>query len=732
MPDRLPNLPGVRFTIRDRTLIPITTTEASPRLLIIGTAVDGPTNVPVRVDSLGALEAVFGPTRKTYGHQSGPGLRYTSRSQEDKGKAEFNGNTLVLKAREAWDAGVRDIIVVRTKKFSSTTLTEANAVDKYATLTLANYDVDGVGLLLRSLYEGPVYNAQNPVSGAYSSVSALSADTTGRLGVWIQVDIDGWVDSVSLAATVSSGATSFTVAAADAVNFYPNMPLVIEEAGATATYARVTDVVSGAVNYTVYIDKGVADDYTTSGTVTTGLFKIFKPAVKGGEVIQIAFAAALDACTGGYTVGTTYGELIYDINNHPNNNVVLAELPTSATNDTVVDLSEVVPMGGAAVDATTKMGDESLEYGATGLNLAGATNNVAGAYGCVATPEYYIENTAEYTLTDAELAAIDYGLGTMDTESSTLYEIQGLYADYCIFADCFADAATGAGVSKEFIPKLAEFCWLTTENAGPMSGVIGVQPLYNPTNIASVKKRVDDLTLVGSAMANLMADGFFSSDGADTVDIGAHVIVVAGPDVIISGAGIGRHVSDGAVQVAATLIGTPISKPPINSGLRGGSGLSYKFNHLQLDKLVGGQHQGGNGALRSGGAYLALTTDNTGIRIIDGPTAARRASDYSTIHNMRVMKEVARRLRGSLNGYIGQAYSIEIEKAMDMQIIAIMEGLAEEQIIFGTRGSGYDFAITAGQNALILGEIYINMEIRPSFQIKKIHFNLRLSGNLTV
>ncbi len=166
----MPNYPGSNFTTISGKIKAFTSGPTTERLLIIGTAVDGPLNIPVRVDDTAAAERVFGPATYTNGYKNP-----TTSTADD---AE-NGASIPKAIAQAIAAGCTDIWVVRA------TGTYATAPSAFSTL-----------LDLKSVNPGRIYN----------EVSLTLASTGGLLTVQLtQPSIKGETFITQYASTLNIG-----------------------------------------------------------------------------------------------------------------------------------------------------------------------------------------------------------------------------------------------------------------------------------------------------------------------------------------------------------------------------------------------------------------------------------------------------------------------------------------------------------------------------------------------
>lgn len=145
-------LPGIRTTIRDGGLITVDPDPVTERLLIIGNALDGPVNTPIRVRSLTEAEAIFGPLTYTKGY-----LDPVTGTESGK----WASNSLVNGLYEALIGGAGYITLVRSGG------TEA---------TVTFSPTGGTKLSMSVVAPGRIYN------GVVVGVTRASSKTTVTIG----------------------------------------------------------------------------------------------------------------------------------------------------------------------------------------------------------------------------------------------------------------------------------------------------------------------------------------------------------------------------------------------------------------------------------------------------------------------------------------------------------------------------------------------------------------------
>lgn len=224
--------PGSDFTTISGKIKAFTTGPTTERLLIIGTAVDGPINKAVRIDDTAAAERIFGPVTYSNGYKNP-----VSSLADDKD----NGATIPKAIAQAIAAGCTDIIVCR-------------ATGTYATSPSAFSSK----LELKSLFPGRIYNEVS-----------LSLTSTGNiLGVQLtQPTIKGQTYVTTFASSLNVGEVIDRING-DRRNF--TLEIVKDTYASILASSCVTLVASASGLVTVTLAGGtngtnaVGEDYATS------------------------------------------------------------------------------------------------------------------------------------------------------------------------------------------------------------------------------------------------------------------------------------------------------------------------------------------------------------------------------------------------------------------------------------------------------------------------------------
>lgn len=241
------NLPRIELSLVDGQLIAVGDRPLTDSVLIIGPAIDGPTDQPVRVNNLSSIEALYGPIKF--------GGDYLGSAGESTG---YSGNALVKGVREAMLGGASDIRVMRVGgTTASGTLTSTGTVTGTIRFT--------------GRFPGRIYNS--------ASVTITSGAAGGSVTI-SQPDSKGGDITISW----SGSASGLTVAGlVDRINGDVRNKTVRAYVG-TASRTAVARNLQGSVTLTSGADGTIRDTlatskaslYTALTTADTGTFALLE------------------------------------------------------------------------------------------------------------------------------------------------------------------------------------------------------------------------------------------------------------------------------------------------------------------------------------------------------------------------------------------------------------------------------------------------------------------------
>lgn len=226
---RFPNIPGVDLIVVDGQLVAVTERPPTESVLIIGPALDGPTDRPLRLANQAVIETVYGPVSFNNDY-SGPNGETTG----------YSGNALVKALREVQSGGAADIRLLRVGGTSAS-----------GTFNMpANLNAGATGtIILEAKFPGRIYNKV--------TVVFASGATSGSVTITQPVSKGGDITISWSAAAGTSGQTIAEVI--DRINAHPSNSTVKASIGTISGTAQArlligTGTLAGGTDGTIKDD----------------------------------------------------------------------------------------------------------------------------------------------------------------------------------------------------------------------------------------------------------------------------------------------------------------------------------------------------------------------------------------------------------------------------------------------------------------------------------------------
>ena len=242
---------------------------------------------------------------------------------------------------------------------------------------------------------------------------------------------------------------------------------------------------------------------------------------------------------------------------------------------------------------------------------------------------------------------------------------------------------------------LGDFAEKYSAEAQSLIAYISVEPVVS-TDIGEISKKVDTLIKRNN-------------------NISKHVQVVAGPQVGVSLPNSLRvQWLTGVTQYAALVNRLPVQTAPTNQPLPQANQLRYNLSLRQLDRLTGKK-------------YVTFRVKNNQIILVDGVTSAPDLfvgqdvvpSDYTRLSTVRIINDVAIKMRDALDAFIGQPNEFPIYNAMNTAIKGVIKDSISNGIIQDAK-----YTIALGKS---IDESVVNLTILPQFELRKIDLSIGLS-----
>ncbi|WP_422661750.1 DUF2586 family protein (plasmid) [Paenibacillus sp. EC2-1] len=708
--DEYGNLPGHNIQFRDGNLnLPNDANPADTEsILFLGTATDGPVYQPVRVTPDNA--SLFG------------------RMTHPNGVA--NGATLLSAFEEAWNAGARDIRLMRISgkvaksqlRGASRTKTVEHIVTKVVgvsqgnaaqTVTLPHGGIDLSSLVISangvilptSTYTaeaGTEENLQTSEPGVKATVEFKENIADMEADVIVSYDY-AYVDAEGEAG----------VSQADTNVDETGQPIVL--AGAPKAFNLDHQPKTGLK---LYIE---GSEITNPSTPMQPIFIV--NAV--GKTVTIN---STDKIARGLTVEVSYAydEVVVETPTIELESVNGGNVYNQMTNDVTIEngiskVTIVKPDSKKALMSEAPMTFASTNYPSFQL-LVNAINSHRDNGGTV---RAYTNFPDELTST-LEVKPTTFFSGGNDeiglskeelykrlggeTDAEGYVTTQGAYqllenytVDYIVPIGVHADDKL-IGKHDNFAYQLALACAVISHYNSVTMGLISTS---SPSDISlrGVQEHVNKLLTLENNY--YMRDRFGNEikDGeGNRIDLGQYIHINAGPDVIVSNTRIGLTASNNGAAYLGMVSKLPTQSAPTNKIIPNALSLRYEYSQAQLNKLTEAR-------------FLTLKYKNNkqNVAVVDAMTAAHVGSDYTRVSTARIVKEACNIIREVADPYIGEPNDAANRNALTAAIAKELDKMKEGKALLS-----YDFQIVATPQMELMGEASIELGLQAPKELRKL------------
>lgn len=681
------NLPGVYPEIQDGGLSADVDTnyKETESVLIIGTAVDGPSNVVYKVKNVQDAIGIFGHFRDTTG--------------------VVNGTSLVRGIIEASKTGCKDIRALRIggKK--------ANGAAKIGST--------GYSLYAESKYAGDLYN------GAKVEI---------KMGVTPKVVVFTKPSSK----VISGEPASYKLADL----------LGVQEADvANAPVQRLINAINGIV-YNNFVNFALVDsngnDVTMSIDATVQAVKVGS---LGSSTVTLELiggdsginSAAIEKymMIGGYvkehnlenTTVTTVDSSYVPTTTKLGYENPLMDLLADYKVDNVVVLDALANVG-LNTQPIAQNFRKAYVYidGVEGLyveTLDGSTNKTisitTGASLDVTVATNNITVTAPTGTLYAEIARL------LNTNANTKSIVKAYGGKSTFKANVASTKILGRLFTTEdtFARQIAQMCAVVSARTSECIGIIGCTPAP-ATDLISLKNYVNDLLglTAGNTVIQYVSDKYdlylkdeygnyvLGTDGK-RIDIGGFLNIVAGPDLVYADEYLSAYAVNGASAYAGLISTLKPEFSTTNKKVNGIIGLRYELSAKQLSDLT------------EAGYVTFRNSYNLGIVVTDGVTAAGVNSDFRRLTTKRITSAVVNVVRSASEPFVGLPNNLAERNALSTAIQAALDAMKNAGAI-----QDFKFDVYASKLDQRLGNAVVDLTIVPTFEFRRIRVLVNLKNQL--
>lgn len=340
--------------------------------------------------------------------------------------------------------------------------------------------------------------------------------------------------------------------------------------------------------------------------------------------------------------------------------------------------------------------------------------------------------------------------GTLDefelVEQGIYSKLENYSTDIIWLAEIHSNTAIGsyaedgsliAAQDRDFSTQLAQHCAMVTAKSYETISVIGMAPAPL-SGLREIQEYVD-LATNGLGldeektafylsrginpnyqnrhyMYNLATHEQIFNDEGDPIDIGRYVNVVFGPEVGLAHEKLGSYVANGAGIYAALITNLNAEISTTNQEVSA-TGLRYNLSESQHNQLAGGRYVTFDSKLQSNGTRK--------IVVKDGVTAATPNSDYQRLSTVRITHATVQLIRQKADRFIGLPNGIAQRNALATEIQAGLDRLKELGVLIN-----FKFSIFSSAKDRVLGNAFIQLELVPAYETRKIYTSVGLRASL--
>jgi len=376
----------------------------------------------------------------------------------------------------------------------------------------------------------------------------------------------------------------------------------------------------------------------------------------------------------------TVGELVDAINNHPRNNVVRASIDPKHAHLSAMDImTEVYKVN---PDGSINAKEVALEFGDDGVNL---------------TKEEMYDKLGGVTDKDGNKVVFGAYDILMDYEDADIIVPLGVYID---------DELTSN--YKNFATQLANFCAKCFYRSNEIIGVMGFNPLHNPSriNIINRVKKLQDVNL-NFFLQDENYNEILDNNG-HPVDIGRYMRAV-GHDLIYNDPYLSAPtIENGALAFAAVKSMLAEDNAPTNEVIPGAM-LAYTYSAAQTNSL-------------SGARIITFRSKNGEARIADGITCALPGSGWTRDLTVTIVFDIIEEIRRIYDRYIGKGNTMARQNALDSDI---RDALNKKHTL-----EDFDYKLIMSPTDKLIGRMIVDLELVPIGELQRIKTVVSINSQL--
>lgn len=294
-------------------------------------------------------------------------------------------------------------------------------------------------------------------------------------------------------------------------------------------------------------------------------------------------------------------------------------------------------------------------------------------------------------------------------EQGAYHYLENYNVDYVVPLGVYADDKL-VGKYDNFAYQLALACAVMSHYNRVTIGLINTTSPAT-TTLKDIEDHVKKLEELPNEFYMRDRFGVIIQDGeGERIDLGQFIQIIAGPDLVVNNTRLGLVASNTPATYAGFISRLPVESAPTNKAMPSVSNLRFEYSSAQLNRLTKAR-------------YVTYKRKPNGqIGIVDAMTAAHSGSDYTRLSTVRAVKEAINQIREVADPFIGEPPDTANQNALAAAIEKRLSKMVEKRALMD-----YDFHIVVTPQMELMGEGQIELTLRAPRELRNLTTIVSLS-----
>lgn len=224
------------------------------------------------------------------------------------------------------------------------------------------------------------------------------------------------------------------------------------------------------------------------------------------------------------------------------------------------------------------------------------------------------------------------------------------------------------------------------------------------TQLKDIEAKVTELEALPLSFYMRDRFGAVIKDGeGNSIDLGQFIQVIAGPEPVIPNSRLGAVASNTAASYVGFVSQLLVQSAPTNKAMPSVRGLRFEYSSAQLNRLTKARY------------VTYKVKPNGAIGIVDSMTAAHVGSDYTRLSTARIVKEAVNQVREVADPFIGEPNDTPNRNALASALDKRLGRMVENKALLD-----YEFQVISTPQMELIGEATIELTLRAPNELRNL------------